>query len=88
MVKIDLSFSNLIFSSSSMAAPRGDWGTCPPKSQKLAKIVKENGMKLAGYNVSLKTYVKIHPFLFGFFRAGAATDLLQKLNNTFFVSLC
>ena len=40
---------------------RGTWGICPPISQKSAKIVKENGMKLVGYAFRLKKYVKIPP---------------------------
>ena len=31
----------------SVAEPRGDWGTCPPKSQKSAKIVEEKWHKIS-----------------------------------------
>ena len=49
-----------------VAVPRkGTGGTCPPKSQKSTKAVKEKWQKIS---------VKIPPTSFGFFRPGAATD--------------
>ena len=49
-------------------------GTRLPKSQRSAKLLKKNGIKLAGYTFRLKNYVKIPPStFFGYFKAGAAT---------------
>ena len=58
----------------------GTGGTCPPKSQKSAKIVKEKcTIKLVGYTLRLKNYVKIPPTpnFCRIFRAGTATAKLS-----------
>ena len=51
----------------------GGEGHVTPKSQKLAQTVKENGIKLVGYTLRLKNYVKILTTSVRFLRADAAT---------------
>ena len=41
-------------------------GTCPPKSHSRQNFSKKNGIKLVGYTLKLKIYVKIPPFLSDF----------------------
>ena len=59
---------------SAVAAPRGDWGGLVPSSTKSRqKLSMKNGIKLVGYTLRVKNYVKIPPISFRFFRACAAT---------------
>ena len=57
--QLRIKWNTILFYFSSGA--RGDWGTCPPKSEKLAKLSKKNGIRLVGYTFRLKNYVKISP---------------------------
>ena len=40
--------------------------TCPPKFQKLAKLLKKNGIELVGCIFSFKNYFKVLPHLLDF----------------------
>ena len=56
-------------------AVEGNWGTCPPSSQKSATLSKKIDIKLGRYTFRRKNDVKIPPYLFRgvFFRVGGAT---------------
>ena len=53
---------------------QGGLGGLPPRSQKSAKIVEENGIQLVAYTFRLKIMSKSPLLLSDFFRAGTATE--------------
>ena len=52
-------------------------GFSPSNPKSPQRLPKKNGIKLVGYTFRLKNYVKIPLISLGFFRAGAATAMLD-----------